>query len=121
MKSFFKKLSLRDLLFAYNIGKKAWRIIRRKESPIEKIQPVSEIVWQIYEENKNREKDMESKLKSRKFWLTMVPAITMILGAFMAPEAVEHIKEILLGVLGLLGTYNIGQGMVDKAKVTAGK
>lgn len=106
MKAFFKKLS-----FAVNVGKEAWKIVRNKDS---KTKTITQAVWQIYEIYK--EGKMESKLKSRKFWVTIVPAITMILGAFLKPEAVENIKEVLLGILGLCGTYNIGQGMVDAKK-----
>jgi len=117
---FIKKFKLRHLLFAYDIGKMAVKVICKEDKPVKRINPETQLIYKIYElYNIGKENQMEGKLKSRKFWITMVPAITMILGAFMAPEAVEHVKEILIGVLGLLGTYNIGQGMVDAKKATA--
>lgn len=62
--------------------------------------------------NKNKESEMK-KFISRKFFMTFWPAMAMILGSYMNPEAVEATKEVFLGVVALIMSYNGARAHVD--------
>lgn len=62
--------------------------------------------------NKNKGSEMK-KFISRKFFMTFWPALAMVLGSFMNPEAVEASKEVLMGVAGMIMAYNGAQAHVD--------
>ena len=53
------------------------------------------------------------KLKSRKFWLTTLSAIAIVLivAVFDVPE--EQAEKIVAGIVGTVGPYLIGQGYAD--------
>ncbi len=57
-----------------------------------------------------------NRFKSRKFWLTIAAAVSLVLAEtfdiHVAPEAIA-------GLAFIVGTYVFGQGMVDKSVVTA--
>lgn len=55
-----------------------------------------------------------AKLKSRKFWITVV---SNILAGYLASQGHVEAATIVAGVA--TGSYNVGQGMEDAAKAKA--
>ena len=55
------------------------------------------------------------KLKSRKFWLVIGAAVSLVLAESFD---VQVNPEAIAGLAFIIGTYVFGQGMVDKAVVT---
>lgn len=56
------------------------------------------------------------KLRSRKLWLTLSAFLSAIL---VEVVGIDVQPDLIYGLVVAVGSYNIGQGLVDKAKATA--
>ena len=58
---------------------------------------------------------MKAKLTSRKLWLAVGAVVSLLIAEF---TGVSVSPEAIAGVAFLVGTYILGQGLVDKSVVT---
>lgn len=60
----------------------------------------------------------KQKLTSRKFWAAVVGFATTILAVFNVDSLTTEKVVALIGAIGLLIAYIVGEGMVDAARIT---
>jgi len=58
---------------------------------------------------------MKAKLTSRKLWLSIGAVVSLLIAEFFG---VQVSPEAIAGIAFLVGTYVLGQGLVDKSVIT---